>query len=53
LQFSKRFWIGSVFVHVDHTLAAALSSGQRFEKEALGRFPISGWTQHEVKRVPA
>jgi hypothetical protein len=45
--FSKRFWLGSMFVHGDHPRLTHMGGSERFEKEALGGLRISRRTNDE------
>lgn len=50
-EFSERFRVRGVFVHVDDTRLAGMSGSERFEKEALGGFRVSCRAEKEIKRV--
>jgi hypothetical protein len=50
-EFGKRFWVGSIYVDVDHPGFAGKRDRKRCEKEALGGLSISRRTQEKLERV--
>ena len=50
-QFSERFGIRGVFVHIDHTRLTCMRGSEGFHKKARGRFSISGRAQPKIERV--